>query len=125
MLMRSLREARAKTKLIAFNAIVRPILEYATPVWSPHNVNLTRDLDMVQRKAVRWIFHLGKYDSVTETMNANNIVSLLDRRAALDTLFLRKVEAGLFDIKLNPASEFAVIKGCWEAILRHIASWSM
>lgn len=101
MIRRALQEAPVKTKLVAYNTIVRPILEYATQVWSPHNVGLTKSIDMVQRKAIRWIYRLKKFDSVTDCMQANNIISLSDRRSLLDTLFLRKTEAGLFDIELN------------------------
>ena len=61
-----------KTKLIAFNAMVRPILEYATQVWSPHNVGLTKSIDVVQRKAIRWVYRLKKLDSVTDCMKNNN-----------------------------------------------------
>lgn len=101
MIRRALQEAPVKTKLVAFNAIVRPILEYATQVWSPHNVGLAKSIDVVQRKAIRWVYRLKKLDSVTDCMKANNIYSLSDRRTQLDILFLRKTEAGLFDIQLN------------------------
>ena len=58
-------------------------------------------IDMVQRKAMRWIYWIRKRDSVTECMNRHSIVSLSDRRKDLDILFLRKTEAGLFDLNLN------------------------
>ena len=105
-LRRSLAEAPVKTKLTAYKTIVRPILEYATPVWSPHYVGLINTVDKVQRRAVRWIYYLKKYDSVSECMNRNHIVSLHDRRDELDILFLRRVEAGLYDISLNTYIRF-------------------
>jgi hypothetical protein len=98
---RNLREAPTKTKLVAFNSVVRPILEYASQVWSPHQAGLSKSIDMVQRKAMRWIYWIRKRDSVTECMNRHSIVSLSDRRKDLDILFLRKTEAGLFDLNLN------------------------
>ena len=62
-LKRCLNEASPRTKMIAFNYnAARPILEYATPVWSPYFKCHIDDLD-----------RLNKYDSVTATMNANNI----------------------------------------------------
>ena len=39
-------------------------------------------------------------------MSSNNIVPLSDRRDQLDTIFLRKIEAGLFEIKLNDYIRF-------------------
>jgi hypothetical protein len=100
MVKRHLKQAPKKTKLIAFKTMVKPILEYACQVWSPHTVGLTNTIEKVQNNALRWIYRLNKTDSITECRNLNNIVSLADRRAELDTLFLRKVEAGLFEIKL-------------------------
>ena len=101
MIKRHLKQAPKKTKLIAFKTMVKPILEYACQVWSPHTVGLTNTIEKVQNNALRWIYRLNKNDSITECRNSNNIVSLADRRAELDTLFLRKVEAGLFEIKLK------------------------
>ena len=106
-LRRNLNEAPSKTKIIAYKTIVRPILEYASQVWSPHNVGLSNTIDRVQRQAVRWAFWLGKYDSVTDCMLSNQIVSLHDRRHDLDILMLRKIEAGLYEVKLNAYVRFS------------------
>ena len=103
---RNLAEAPCKTKLVAYKTIVRPILEYATPVWSPHNVGLINDVEKVQRRAVRWTYHMKKLDSVTDCMSRNNIISLQNRRDELDILLLRKIEAGLYDIQLNTYVRF-------------------
>ena len=35
MLRRVLKDADTKTRLIAFNTLVRPVLEYGCPVWDP------------------------------------------------------------------------------------------
>ena len=100
-LKRCLSEASPRTKMIAFNTTARPILEYATPVWSPYLKCHIDDLDRVHRKSIRWSFRLDKYDSVTDTMIANNIDTLLDRRNNIDTKFLRKIEFGDYNIRLN------------------------
>ena len=100
-LKRCLSEASPRTKMIAFNTTARPILEYATPVWSPYLKCHIDDLDRVHRKSIRWSFRLDKYDSVTDTIIANNIDTLLDRRNNIDTKFLRKIEFGDYNIRLN------------------------
>lgn len=104
---RSLNGAPVKTKLIAYKTVVLPILEYASQVWSPYLIGLAKSLEKTQRNAIRWIFHLDKYASISDRMKQHNILSLSDRREKLDTLVLRKIEAGLFDIRLNPYIKFA------------------
>ena len=84
---RCLGPAQTKTCMNAFNSVVRPILEYASQVSAPHNASLSKDLDMVQRRAVRWAYRLAKTDSVTDTMQNHNIVPLSVRRYDPDLLF--------------------------------------
>ena len=103
---RNLKYAPAKTKLIAFKVMVRPILEYASQVWSPQMIGLSNTLEKVQNNALRWIFWLRKMDSITLCRDANNIPSLSSRRTELDISYLRKVEFGLFDVKLSDYIRF-------------------
>ena len=101
MLKRHLSDAPAKTKLVAFNSIVRTTLEYASQVWSPHAVGLIKQIDNVHRKAIRWIYRLPRICSITDCMSEHNISSLSDRRSDLDTKFLRRIEFGDYNIVLN------------------------
>ena len=55
-LQRNLVKVDRKLKLKCFNVYVQPILEYVSSVWSSVNhISLTRKIEMVQHKAVRWI----------------------------------------------------------------------
>ena len=55
-LQRNLRKCSPETKLRCYTTYVRPILEYAASVWDPvDNKTLSNTLEMVQRKASRWI----------------------------------------------------------------------
>ena len=101
MLKRHISLASSQTKLLAFNSIVRTTLEYACQVWSPHKVGLSKLIDNVQRRAVRWIYRLPKICSVTECMCDNGIVSFSLRRIHLDEKFLRKAEAKHYKIDLR------------------------
>ena len=65
--------------MLAFNTVVRPVLEYASQVWSPHTKGLQDKLKTIQRRAVRWAFRLEPLDSVTECMTSNDVVVLGDR----------------------------------------------
>ena len=52
MIRRCLFNASSKTKMLAFNTVVRPVLEYASQVWSPHTKGLQDKLETIQRRAV-------------------------------------------------------------------------
>ena len=64
-------------------------------------------VEKVQNNAIRWVYWLKKRDSITDCRNDHNISSLSIRRRELDILFLRKIEAGLFDVKLNNYIRFS------------------
>ncbi len=92
--------------MIAFNTVVRPVLEYASQVWSPHTKALIDQIERIQRRAVRWIFRLEKLDSVSDCMEANSVAKLEKRRQDLDLTFLKKIEFGLYDLDLNSYINF-------------------
>ena len=39
----------------AYIALVRPHLEYSSPVWSPHQRNFNDAIEKVQKRAARWV----------------------------------------------------------------------
>jgi len=41
-------------KSIAYRCIIRPVLEYACPLWHPHTAKNINVLESVQRRAARW-----------------------------------------------------------------------
>ena len=54
-LRRNLKIRNKRVKERAYKALVRPILEYASPVWDPHSTTSTVSLEKVQRRAARWV----------------------------------------------------------------------
>ena len=54
-LQRNLSKCPRPVKEQAYNTYVRPILEYASTVWDPHTKELTNQLEMVQRRAARFV----------------------------------------------------------------------
>ena len=68
MVMRCLFNASMQTISLALNTVVRPVIEYASQVWSPHTKVLVDKLETIQRLAVKWVFKLGRTDSVSESV---------------------------------------------------------
>ena len=68
-LQRNLKSCPTQIKLKYYNAMIRPILENANPVWSPH---IRRDIDKlerVQRQSARFIMaDLSYFSSVTNML---------------------------------------------------------
>lgn len=81
LLRHKLKASPTHVKLLAFKMIILPKLQYASVVWDPFLKKDKYRLEMVQRRAIRFIFN--KYrttDSPTSLMLANSISTLEDRR---------------------------------------------
>ena len=52
---RNTHSCSSKSKSKAYCTYVRPILEYASAAWSPHTELLTNKVEMVQRRAARFV----------------------------------------------------------------------
>jgi len=98
MIRRCLFSASTKTKMIAFNTVVWPVLEYASQVWSPYIKTIIDKVETVQRRAVKWAYRLGPVESVSECMIKNNIEQLKEKRQHLDLNFLKRIEFGLYEV---------------------------
>ena len=86
----------------AFNVYVRPLLEYASPVWSPQYRYQIDKVESVQRrftKSLRGYSHLD-YPS---RLKALALQSLEKRRLIFDLVFTYKIIFGLIDV---PSSVF-------------------
>lgn len=71
-----LRLAPTDTKLLAYNAFVRPILEYTNIIWFPFTKEDIAKLEGIQRKAIRLIFNkYGPHESRAELMETAGIDS--------------------------------------------------
>ena len=101
LLQRGLAQAPTKMKLLAYKTIVRPVLEYASQVWSPHLKSQSENLQKIQRRAIPWVFRVHKYDSVSDVMRDNEIKSLSDRCTEADVSFLRRLEFGDYQLRLS------------------------
>ena len=80
----------------AFIALVRPILEYACPVWNPYLVKHIHSIESIQRRATRLI--CGSHNSYTERLTELNWSTLELRRKYLCLVQLYKIIHGYSDI---------------------------
>ena len=76
-LQRNLRTCNRDIKLQCYKTYVRPIIEYASPVWDNNNKNVIQKVQSVQRKAAR--FFLNDY-------NKNSSVAKMIKKLNLDLL---------------------------------------
>ena len=101
-LRRNLKQAPIKTKTMAYKSLVRPLLEYASSVWDPSTQKDIARLEMVQRRAARFV--LNKYQkkaSVDDMLSLLQWPTLQSRRniARLTTLY--KITEGSLKVKCN------------------------
>src|SRR5271170_1986824 len=87
----ALSQTTTLVKEAAYKAVVRPLLEYSSSVWDPHQTGQIKAVEMVQRRAAR--FCLSRYqktDSVSSMIAKLNWNSLsARRRASRLTVFFR------------------------------------
>ena len=68
-------------KSIAYLSIVRPILEYCSPVWDPYLSTDIQAIEKIQRRAARYVSSdYGRTSSVTSMLNELRWPSLASRR---------------------------------------------
>lgn len=98
-LRRKLRGAPSKLKRLAYITFIRSKLEYASVLWDPFIKKDIYQLEMVQRKAIRFIYNkYRRLDSPTTLMKTNNIQLLQVRRKMSRLLFLHNLLAHKLNI---------------------------
>ena len=96
---RNLKMCSPKAKEIAYKALVRPHLEYASSAWSPYTKRAIDDIEAVQRRAARFV--LGDYNYGPNShlsLKMSNILkwqSLHHRRASHDLALFYKIRSGI------------------------------
>jgi len=89
----------------AYITYVRPLIEYASQVWSPHLQMDINKLEAVQRRFTKRLY--GMYDlEYTARLRALNIDSLEKRRLHADLVLAYKILFGLVDIN---SSDFFIL----------------
>ena len=103
-LRRNLKAGTEETKANAYFCMVRSNLEYCCSVWSPHNRDQIKKVEMVQHRAARFATNrYGNTSSVTSMLDHLKWETLETRRAKIQLSLLYKVVEDLIDI---PAAKY-------------------
>ena len=77
-----------KTMLILYKSLVRPQLEYVSQVWSPYAKEKIKALELVQRRAIKFILKCDL--TFPERLAKIGLLPLEFRREVLDLCFFFK-----------------------------------
>ena len=99
---RNVKTSNVKVKEMAYKTLVRPQVEYASPVWSPHTKENIDKIEMTQRRAARWVKNkFSTYDSVTDMLSELGWRSLECRRIDARMIMFYKIVHGYVAIDLS------------------------
>ena len=98
-LRRNLASLPTQTKAQCYKTLVRPILEYASPVWDPYTSSNIDQLERVQRRAARFV--VGDYKTTSSTSQMIRDLewpSLQQRREDSKVVLMYRIMYALVDI---------------------------
>ena len=97
-LRRNLSSCPREVKERAYQALVRPKLEYSSAAWSPHVTGQINSLESVQRQAARFTNNYERTASVTEMLRDLQWDSLAIRRIAHQCAMFYKIRQNFVNI---------------------------
>ena len=108
---RSVGIANTKVFSMLYKSLVRPILEYAVPVWCPYLAKDIHALECVQRRASRLALNQRKGEmSYEDRCQLLNWPTLCERRTYLSLVECYKIVFSCYHLKFEDFFEFATTK---------------
>ena len=101
---RNMRGCKPSVKDVAYKAIVRPTLEYAATVWDPYTNQHINSIEMVQRRAARFVannYHDYSPGTITNILEKQQWETLQARRSKARLTMMFKILHGEVDIPSN------------------------
>ena len=96
---RNIKHCPTSIKARCYSSMIRPILEYASAIWSPYTQSL---VEADQRRSVRFIFNnYSPYTSVTEMLERIDFKTLAERRNESKLIYLYKIVNNLVEINTD------------------------
>ena len=128
-LRRNLAFAPWSTKEVAYKTLVRPKLEYAAPIWSPHSNLQINQIEKVQKTAARWTCRRWRNtSSVGEMLAELEWPSLEARRDQSFLLLFHKIHCGAMSIEkdkyMTPAHSLKTTRSSHSAQYRRHQTYS-
>ena len=92
---RNFNNCPAKIKSALYKNMVRPILEYASNVWSPYHNKDIQHIEAVQRRAARFTVNCySRYQSILNILQKLKWPTLEERRNELKLIMMYKIVHG-------------------------------
>ena len=100
-LKRNIKAKHSGIREAAYKTVVRPQLDYASPIWSLYTKKYIYKVEMVQRRAIRWSLNwYSSYQSVTELQQQLGLRTLEQRRVDAKVIMIYQIMHGLVAIPL-------------------------
>ena len=108
---RTVGTANTTTFSLLYKTLVRPLLEYAAPIWNPYLVKDIHAIESVQRRASRLALRQKRSDmSYEERCKMLHWPSLSNRRTYFSLVECFKIVFGLSHLDFEEFFEFAKVK---------------
>ena len=106
LLKRNIKVHNKDLKYTAYTTLVRPQLEYASTLWSPHTAIDITKLEAVQRRSARWATRdYQRTSSVTQMINDLNWHTLEQRRVDSRLTLMYKIT---YDLEAIHAADYLI-----------------